>query len=50
MIRTTSLAALTLALMSATASAQSNAAPNGPPAQLSNPDNNYDPLRRAGPA
>ena len=42
MIRTTSLAALTLALMSATAFAQSNAAPNGPPAQLSNPDNSYD--------
>lgn len=42
MIRTASLAALTLALMSATAFAQSNSAPNGPPAQLSNPDNNYD--------
>jgi hypothetical protein len=42
MIRTTSLAALTLALMSASAFAQSNTAPNGPPAQLSNPDRNYD--------
>ena len=42
MIRTTSLAALTLALMSASAFAQSNAAPNGPPAQLSGPNNNDD--------
>jgi len=42
MIRTTSLAALTLALMSASAFAQSNAAPNGPPAQMSNPGSNYD--------
>ena len=42
MIRTTSLAALTLALMSASAFAQTNAAPNGPPAQLSSPDSNYD--------
>ncbi|MEP6828812.1 MAG: hypothetical protein ABI963_00605 [Rhizomicrobium sp.] len=41
MIRTASLAALTVVLMSATAFAQSNAAPNGPPAQLSNP-NSYD--------
>lgn len=41
MIRTTSLAALTLALMSASAFAQSNAAPNGPPAQMSAP-NSYD--------
>jgi len=41
MIRTTSLAALTLALMSASAFAQSNAAPNGPPAQMS-PNSSYD--------
>ena len=37
MIRTTTLAALTLALMSATAFAQTADAPNAPPAQLSNP-------------
>ena len=37
MIRTTSLAALTLALMSATALAQTADAPNAPPAQLSGP-------------
>jgi hypothetical protein len=38
MIRTTSLAALTLALMSAAAAAQPADAPGAPPAQLSNPD------------
>ncbi|HZQ41464.1 MAG TPA: YMGG-like glycine zipper-containing protein, partial [Rhizomicrobium sp.] len=37
MIRTTTLAALTLALMSATALAQTTDAPNAPPAQLSGP-------------
>lgn len=41
MIRTTTLAALTLALMSATAFAQSAGPPSAPPAQLSNP-NNYE--------
>lgn len=39
MIRTTSLAALSLALMSATAFAQPADAPSAPPAQLSNPSN-----------
>ena len=39
MIRTTSLAALTLALMSAAAVAQPVDGPNAPPAQLSNPNN-----------
>jgi hypothetical protein len=38
MIRTTTLAALTLALMSATALAQTADAPNAPPAQLSGPN------------
>jgi hypothetical protein len=37
MIRTTTLAALSLALMSATAFAQTEDAPNAPPAQLSGP-------------
>jgi hypothetical protein len=39
MIRTTSLAALSLALMSATALAQPAASASAPPASLSNPDN-----------
>jgi hypothetical protein len=38
MIRTATLAALTLALMSATALAQTTDAPNAPPAQLSGPN------------
>jgi hypothetical protein len=38
MIRTTTLAALSLALMSATAFAQTADAPNAPPAQLSGPN------------
>jgi hypothetical protein len=43
MIRTTTLAALTLALMSATAFAQTVDEPNAPPAQLSNPNSEPPP-------